>query len=75
MTFIVCNHTSQPFKHQWFLSKSLQLILKILWKRGEIAPKEQFLLFFTIFYSLQSLYIHHVLIVIMTYTVNKKKNP
>ena len=24
-------------------------ILKILWKRGEIAPKEQFLLFFTIF--------------------------
>ena len=24
-------------------------ILKILWKRGEIAPKEQFLLFSTIF--------------------------
>ena len=25
-------------------------ILKILWKRGEIAPKEQFLLFSTIFF-------------------------
>ena len=24
-------------------------MLKILWKRGEIAPEEQFLLFFTIF--------------------------
>ena len=23
---------------------------KIMWKRGEIAPKEQFLLFFTLFY-------------------------
>ena len=27
-------------------------ILKILWKRGEIAPLEQFLLFSTIFYYL-----------------------
>ena len=27
-------------------------MLKILWKRGEIAPQEQFLLFFTIFYNL-----------------------
>ena len=27
-------------------------ILKILWKRGEIAPKEQFLLFSTIFYCM-----------------------
>ena len=27
-------------------------ILKILWKRGEIAPKEEFLLFFTIGYYL-----------------------
>ena len=27
-------------------------ILKILWKRGEIAPQEQFLLFFTIFFYL-----------------------
>ena len=26
-------------------------VLKILWKRGEIAPKEQFLLFFTIFFT------------------------
>ena len=26
-------------------------ILKILWKRGEIAPKEQFLLFSTIFFT------------------------
>ena len=26
--------------------------MKILWKRGEIAPKEQFLLFSTIFYCL-----------------------
>ena len=28
---------------------NLSYILKILWKRGEIAPKEQFLLFSTIF--------------------------
>ena len=27
-------------------------MLKILWKRGEIAPEEQFLLLFTIFYYL-----------------------
>ena len=27
-------------------------ILKILWKRGDIAPKEQFLLFSTIFFYL-----------------------
>ena len=27
-------------------------MLKILWKRGEIAPKEQFLLFSTIFHKL-----------------------
>ena len=27
-------------------------MLKIFWKRGEIAPEEQFLLFFTIFYNL-----------------------
>ena len=26
--------------------------MKILWKRGEIAPLEQFLLFFTIFFYL-----------------------
>ena len=32
-------------------------ILKILWKRGEIAPLEQFLLFSTIFYYLL-LYFH-----------------
>ena len=31
------------------LTPKLRYILKILWKRGEIAPKEQFLLFFTIF--------------------------
>ena len=29
-------------------------MLKILWKRGEIAPEEQFLLFFTIFSYLMS---------------------
>ena len=27
-------------------------MLKILWKRGEIAPQEQFLFFSTIFYNL-----------------------
>ena len=27
-------------------------MFKILWKRGEIAPEEQFLLLFTIFYYL-----------------------
>ena len=27
-------------------------ILQILWKGGEMAPKEQFLLFFTIFFYL-----------------------
>ena len=35
----------------WSLPKHENLITgnKILWKRGEIAPKEQFLLFSTIF--------------------------
>ena len=33
-------------------SFNLKYILKILWKRGEIAPQEQFLLFSTIFYNL-----------------------
>ena len=37
--------------HKWIckLTPEARWILKILWKRGEIAPKEQFLLFSTIF--------------------------
>ena len=33
-------------------------ILKILWKRGEIAPQEQFLLFSTIFYMLLDFHVY-----------------
>ena len=41
----------------WSLPKheNLTTVKKILWKRGEIAPKEQFLLFSTIF----SIYFFH----------------
>ena len=44
----------QPPLTEWIcnLTPKLRDILKILWKRGEIAPKEQFLLFSTIFYCL-----------------------
>ena len=35
-----------------FDSFSQKYILKIMWKRGEIAPQEQFLLFSTIFFNL-----------------------
>ena len=38
----------------YFDSFKSKYILKILWKRGEIAPQEQFLLFSTIFYNLIS---------------------
>ena len=40
----------QPPLTEWIFNLTPKLdILKILWKRGEIAPKEQFLLFFTLF--------------------------
>ena len=40
--------------HKWIcnLTPEVRDILKILWKREEIAPKKQFLLFSTIFYYL-----------------------
>ena len=38
--------------NSWFDSFSQKYILKILCKRGEIAPQEQFLLFYTIFCNL-----------------------
>ena len=41
------NHILQIYICNWTLE--VRDILKILWKRGEIAPKEQFLLFSTIF--------------------------
>ena len=39
-------------KYMCNLTLKVRDILKILWKRGEIAPKEQFLLFATIFFYL-----------------------
>ena len=41
------NHISQI--NMYNLTPEVRDISKILWKRGEIAPKEQFLLFSTIF--------------------------
>ena len=38
-------------KYMCNLTPEVRDILKILWKRGEIAPKEQFLLFSTIFFT------------------------
>ena len=48
------NETTTYSYHKWIcnLTPEIRYILKILWKIGEIAPKEQFLLFFTIFYYL-----------------------
>ena len=41
--------TFNKYMCKWTLE--VRDILKILWKRGEIAPKEQFLLFSTIFFT------------------------
>ena len=43
------NRTTTFNKSICNLTPEVRDILKILWKRGEIAPQEQFLLFFTIF--------------------------
>ena len=43
------NRTTTFHKWVYNLTPEVRNILKILWKRGEIAPKEQFLLFSTIF--------------------------
>ena len=38
-------------KYMSTLTLEVRDILKILWKRGEIAPEEQFLLFSTVFFT------------------------
>ena len=43
------NRTTTFHKWVYKLTPEVRYILKILWKRGEIAPWEQFLLFSTIF--------------------------
>ena len=43
------NQTATFHQRIWNLTPEVWGILKILWKRGEIAPEEQFLLFSTIF--------------------------
>ena len=54
-TYHICRHEENVNRtttfHKWIcnLTPEDRDILKILWKRGEIAPKEQFLLFSTIF--------------------------
>ena len=54
-TYQICgnvkNNKSNSIFNKWIcnLTPEIRDILKILWKRGEIAPQEQFLLFSTIF--------------------------
>ena len=48
--------TFNKYMCNWTLKLEIENIMekiveKILWKRGEIAPKEQFLLFSTIFFT------------------------
>ena len=45
------NNKSNNYINKWIcnLTPDVRDILKMLWKRGKIAPYEQFLLFFTIF--------------------------
>ena len=54
----IINRTTTFNKWICNLTPEVGDILKILWKRGEIAPQEQFLLFSTIFYYL--FFDHHV---------------
>ena len=48
-TIFICNLT---YLHKIYMCVCVCVcVLKLLWKRGEIAPKEQFLLLFTIFFT------------------------